>query len=48
MNFRFSSFNSQSSINPVDPAVYPASFFIRPFTVLMLAAMILQTTVQSS
>ena len=48
MNFRFSSFNSQSSISPALSAFYPASFFIRPFTVLMLAAMSLQTTVQSS
>jgi hypothetical protein len=48
MNFRFSIFNSQSSINPVASAAYPAPFFIRPFTALMLAAAILQTTVQSS
>jgi hypothetical protein len=46
MNFRFSSFNSPPSINLVRSAAYPASFFIRSFTVLMLAAMILRTTVQ--
>jgi hypothetical protein len=40
-------FYSQSSVNPVASAAYPASFFIRPFTVMMLAAEILETGAQS-